>query len=188
MTSRGDNEVDLLIKDVVAGKYTQGPHLTRFTSVLTITKASKLTPKARGTPVKPTVNNLTSLTYEQGLLPSALGEVIDLITTPNLLDQASLAALVRSMYPVTKISKDHVLSVVAALGYGKLKPSLNLQGALLKWLIMVYHVLETPMVLGQAYAVLFNLLDTAAIRPHLAHLLALITRRKHVRPFRIQHL
>lgn len=25
MTSRGDNEVDLLIKDVVAGKYTQRP-------------------------------------------------------------------------------------------------------------------------------------------------------------------
>ncbi|TQS32010.1 hypothetical protein Golomagni_07690, partial [Golovinomyces magnicellulatus] len=150
--------------------------------------ASKLTPKARGVPVKPTVNNLVSLAYEHGLLPEALGEIIDLLTTPNLLDQASLASLIRSMYPVTKISRDHVLAVVAALGHGKLKPSLTLQGALLKWLIMVYHILETPAVLGQVYPVLFNLLDTAAIRPQLAHLLALITRRKHVRPFRIQNL
>ncbi|OAQ98313.1 hypothetical protein LLEC1_03239, partial [Akanthomyces lecanii] len=46
----------------------------------------------------------------------------------------------------------------------------------------------TPGVLSQAYPVLFNLLDTAAIRPQLTHLLALITRRKHVRPFRIQNL
>ncbi|KAL0943647.1 mis6 domain-containing protein [Colletotrichum truncatum] len=51
---------------------------------------------------------------------------------------------------------------------------------------MVYHIIENPAILSQAYAVLFNLLDTAAIRPQLCHLLALITRRKHVRPFRIQ--
>lgn len=29
---------------------------------------------------------------------------------------------------------------------------------------MVYHVLEEPELLSRAYAVLFNLLDTAAIR------------------------
>ncbi|KAI8291069.1 hypothetical protein K4K60_003096 [Colletotrichum sp. SAR11_57] len=75
---------------------------------------------------------------------------------------------------------------VGCLGHGELKPSLNLQSNLLKWLIMAYHVIENSAVLSQAYAVLFNLLDTAAIRPQLCHLLALITRRKHVRPFRIQ--
>lgn len=57
-----------------------------------------------------------------------------------------------------------MLRVVAALGHGTLKASLTLQAGLLKWLVMVYHVLETPAVLGQAYPVLFNLLDTAAIR------------------------
>jgi len=51
---------------------------------------------------------------------------------------------------------------------------------------MVYHLLENTAILSQTYGVLFNLLDTAAIRPQLCHLLALITRRKHVRPFRIQ--
>lgn len=191
MASAQDNEVGLLIKDVAAGQY------ARFTLQSSLIKcecsqfkriASKLTPKARGVPVKPTVNNLVSLTYEHGLLPDALGQVIKLVTMPNFLDQASLAAMIRAMYPVTKVSRDQVLAVVAALGHGKLKPSLTLQGALLKWLIMVYHVLETPSVLGQAYPVLFNLLDTAGIRPQLAHLLALITRRKHVRPFRIQQL
>ncbi len=96
--------------------------------------------------------------------------------------------MLRNLYPVTKVSREQALRAVAAVGIGRLKPSLTVQGLLLRWLIMVYHVLEAPAVLSQAYAVLFNLLDTAAIRQQLAHLLALITRRKHVRPFRIQYL
>lgn len=62
------------------------------------------------------------------------------------------------------MSPNVVLHVVSALGHGALKAPLSLQAALLKWLVMVYHVLETPAVLAQAYSVLFNLLDTAAIR------------------------
>lgn len=115
--------------------------------------------------------SLTSLAYDQGLLPDTLNELIELVTTPNLLDQASLASIVRSLYPATKVSRDVVLRVLSCFGVGKLKPSLNLQAALLRWLILVYHVLETPAVLSQAYTVLFNLLDTAAIRcetvPHI---------------------
>lgn len=51
---------------------------------------------------------------------------------------------------------------------------------------MVYPLLQDTSILSQTYGVLFNLLDTAAIRPQLCHILALITRRKHVKPFRIQ--
>jgi centromere protein I len=145
------------------------------------------------------------LSYETGLLPEPLTDLVDLVTVPSHLDQASL----NSMYPATRLSGDAVLKVVGCLGHGQLKPSLPIQAALLRWLVMVYHVLESPAVLSQAYSVLFNLLDTAAIRfvlvdsisrlhitdtkavpgqtrPQLCHLLALITRRKHVRPFRIQ--
>lgn len=150
--------------------------------------ASKVPAKTRIVNIKPTVASLTSLAYEHGLLPNALDELIGLLVTPSHLDQASLAAIARNLYPVTRVSRQVVVSVVGALGHGALKPSLNLQAALLKWLIMIHHVLETPAVLAQAYGVLFNLLDTAAIRPNVCHLLALITRRKHVKPFRIQAL
>lgn len=153
-----------------------------------VINASKLPAKARATNIKPTVASLSSLAYENGVLPSALDQLVDLVTTPNYLDQASLAAIVRNLYPAERVSPDVVLRVVSALGHGTLKASLSLQAALLKWLVMVYHVLSEPVVLAQVYSVLFNLLDTAAIRPQLAHLLALITRRRHVRPFRIQAL
>lgn len=166
--------------------FDQGFHLKKQS--LTIITASKLPAKARATNIKPTVASLSSLAYENGVLPSALDQLVDLVTTPNYLDQASLAAIVRNLYPAERVSPDVVLRVVSALGHGTLKASLSLQAALLKWLVMVYHVLSEPVVLAQVYSVLFNLLDTAAIRPQLAHLLALITRRRHVRPFRIQAL
>ncbi|EHK27342.1 uncharacterized protein TRIVIDRAFT_34350 [Trichoderma virens Gv29-8] len=129
--------------------------------------ASKTPAKSRGTSIKPTVASLTSLAYENGLLPNALDELVGLLVTPSHLDQASLAAIARNLYPVARVSRHVAIRVIGALGHGNLKPSLNVQVALLKWLIMVHHVLETPAVLAQAYGVLFNLLDTAAIRPNI---------------------
>lgn len=150
--------------------------------------ASKLPAKSRVGDIRLVVASLTSLAYENGLLPEALHQLIEVVVTPSHLDQASRNAIVRNLYPVSRVSRDVAIRVIGALGHGALKPSLNIQVALLKWLIMIHHVLETPAVFAQAYSVLFNLLNTAAIRPNLCHLLALITRRKHVRPFRIQAL
>lgn len=140
----GDEDIDLLIQDVI--------------------QASKLPAKARSTNIKLTVANLTSTAYNRGLLPDALNELIDLATTPSHLDQASLNAIVRNLYPATRISKNVVIRVVASLGHGRLKPNLNLQVALVRWLILVYHFLEAPAVLSQTYQILFSLLDTAALR------------------------
>ena len=138
-----------------------------------MTAASGLPAKRRAVPVKPTVDKLTSLAYERGLIPDDLGRLVELITTPSHLDQASLTALAKNLYPIGNVDSEVVLTVVGSLGHGHLKPSLVVQGLLLRWLVLVYHVLNKPTVLSQAYAVLFNLLDTAAIRqecrrPHLS--------------------
>ncbi|GKT58478.1 mis6 domain-containing protein [Colletotrichum tofieldiae] len=140
----GTENIHLLIEDVV--------------------EASKLPAKRRATSIKPTVEKIASFAYDRGLLPDSLSELIDLLTRPSHLDQASLNALVKNLYPATRLSREAVLRVVGCLGHGELKPSLALQSNILKWLIMVYHVIEKPVILSQAYAVLFNLLDTAAIR------------------------
>jgi centromere protein I len=134
------------------------------TLIRDVVEASKLTAQARSVDIKPTVAHLASAIYERGLLPGGLNELIDLITIPSHLSQASLSSLVGSLYPATRISSDVVLRIVACLGHGQLKPSLNLQAALIRWLILVYHVLESPTVLSQTYHVLFGLLDTVALR------------------------
>lgn len=105
-----------------------------------------------------------SLAYDQGLLPADLSELINLVTTPSFLDQASLAAIIRNLYPATSVSGDIIIKVVGCLGHGKLKPSLTIQAALLKWLVMIQNVVESRDPLLRAYPVLFNLLDTAALR------------------------
>nr|5Z08_A Chain A, Cenp-I [Thermochaetoides thermophila DSM 1495]5Z08_B Chain B, Cenp-I [Thermochaetoides thermophila DSM 1495] len=151
-----------------------------------IEEASKIPAKRRQTPIKPTIEKLTTHLYTHGASPDSLLRLADLLTLRNHLDQASLAAITRNLYPSSTVSDEVVLRFIGALGHGQLKPTLALQALFLRWLVMVYHLLENPGVLGQVYGVLFDLLDTAAIRPQLCHLLALVTRRKHVRPFRIQ--
>ncbi len=126
--------------------------------------ASKVPAKRRKIAVKPSVEKVASLLYGHGALPEELARLVELLTLRNHLDQASLGTIARNLYPLGKVGNEVVLRVVGALGHGQLKPFLALQGLLLRWLVMVYHLLENPNILSQAYAVLFNLLDTAAIR------------------------
>lgn len=152
--------------------------------------ASKVSAKKRATDIRPKITELASVAYSQGVLPDELVQLIDLILSRSHLDQASLNSIIKNLYPADKVSDKVVLKIVGSLGIGVLKPSLNLQSALLQWLIQVYHVLDTKAqaVLSRAYGVLFNLLDVSATRPQLFHILAIITRRKHVQHYRIQAL
>lgn len=102
--------------------------------------------------------------YEHGLSEGHLQKLIDIITLPNQLDQASLRALIQSLYPASRVSDVVVVKAVASLGHGQGKLSYPAQAALVKWLILVYDVLENPGVLSRLYSILFNLLDTIAIR------------------------
>jgi centromere protein I len=126
--------------------------------------ASKVPAKRRQVGIKSSIERVTSLLNDKGALPDELARIVELVTIRNHLDQASLSAILRNLYPVGKVSDEAVLRIVGALGHGQLKPSLPLQALMLRWLVMVYHLLEKPAILSQAYGVLFNLLDTAAIR------------------------
>lgn len=97
-------------------------------------------------------------------MPAELNELVDLVTTPNYLDQASLASIVRNLYPATPVDNDVITKVIGSIGHGTSKPSLATQGVLLRWLIMIYHVMQSQDALARGYSVLFNLLDTAALR------------------------
>lgn len=153
-------------------------------------QASQTPAKRRPVDIKPKVTELASVAYNQGLLPEELIRLVGLVTSQTYLDQASLNSIIKNLYPVGKVSQDAVLKIIGSLGIGELKPSLNLQSSLLSWIIQVYHVLDQKAqgVLSRAYSVLFNLLDVAATRPQLFHILAIITRRKHVQHYRIQSL
>jgi hypothetical protein len=133
--------------------------------------AARTPAKQRIVKITKVIDTIASKAYEHGLSQDALEELVDIITQPNELDLASVATVVKNLYPVGRVSDEIVLRVVGSLGHGKAKAAFPVQAALLKWLIMVYDILENQKILSQLYSLLFNLLDTIAIRfDHVQHI------------------
>ncbi|SRR6266536_4605638 len=135
-----------------------------FGVVLTSNTAAKIPVKQRGTKISNVVERLCSKVYEDGLSSNYLSKIIDVITLPNELDQASLRNLIKNLYPNSKVPDSIVINVVGSLGHGRSKPSYTVQAALLKWLVLIYDIIENQKVLSKLYGVFFNLLDTIATR------------------------
>jgi len=132
---------------------------------LTITITAAKTPaKQRTVKISSTVDRVCTEAYQTGLQTYSLDRLIDVITLPNEVDQGSLGNLIKNLYPAGKVLDTIVLKVVGSLGHGRAKPTYSTQAALIKWLIMVYDILDDHMVLSRLYSTLFNLLDTIAIR------------------------
>ncbi|KAF2640917.1 Mis6-domain-containing protein [Massarina eburnea CBS 473.64] len=151
-------------------------------------RASRTPAKQRAVKVSSVVDVVCNHAFEHGLDEEALRDVVQIAARKTDLDQTSVTTLLKNLYPAQRVSAEIVATVVAALGQGKGKPTPGTQNGLVKWLALVHEVLEEPDVLSRLYGVLFNMLDMISIRTPLCHLLSLITRRKHVKPFRIQHL
>ncbi|KAL4954969.1 Mis6-domain-containing protein [Aspergillus filifer] len=131
---------------------------------------------------------IAEFAYESGVPPAALGRLLKLLTRSNHLDQGTITTLIKNLYPSERIADKLITQVVCCLGPTKNKPSPAIQALLLRWLILVYDFLENRSHLSKLYAVLFNHLDMISLRKPLCHILSFITRRKHVKPFRIQSL
>lgn len=117
-----------------------------------------------------------------------LARLLKILTTKNNLDQGTVTTLIKNLYPQERIASKNITQVVCCLGPSKNKPSPATQALLLRWLILAYDLFEDRTHLAKLYAVLFNYLDMISLRKPLCHLLSLLTRRKHVKPFRIQAL
>ncbi|KAI2923414.1 hypothetical protein CBS147320_7121 [Aspergillus niger] len=145
-------------------------------------------PKQRYTDAGQLAKTIATHAYESGIPQAALECLLKLLTTHNALDQGTVTTLVKNLYPLERVSSKLITRVVCCLGPAKTKPSPATQALLVRWLILVYDYLDDKAHLAKLYAVLFNYLDMISLRKPLCHLLSFITRRKHVKPFRIQAL
>ncbi|CAI6329433.1 unnamed protein product [Periconia digitata] len=151
-------------------------------------RASQTPAKQRTVKVSEVVDAICSQAFDHGLQQDELRQIIYIISNKTELDQTSVTTLIKNLYPAQSIPANVIITVVGALGQGRGKPTPGTQNNLVKWLAIVHEVLEDPAVLSRLYGVLFGMLDMISIRTSLCHLLSLITRRKHVKPFRIQYL
>ncbi|KAF1997181.1 Mis6-domain-containing protein [Amniculicola lignicola CBS 123094] len=151
-------------------------------------EASRTPTKQRTVKVSSIVDAVCRHAFEDGLDAEALRTVVRIAGKKTELDQTSVTTLVKNLYPSVRVPPDVIVTAVGGLGQGKSKPSAGTQNGLVRWLTTVYEILEEPQILSRLYCVLFGMLDMISIRTSLCHLLILITRRKHVKPFRIQQL
>ena len=150
--------------------------------------ASESQTKQNYSQLKPALDTIHGYAEQNGLQAQILRRIINAITQPNSLDLSTQKHLIKSLYPKDKVPSELIIITVGSLGHGILKASVWTQQLLLEWVTMVYDHLEEPSILSSLYSILFNLLDMTTLRAGLCHLLTIITRKKHVRPFRIQML
>ncbi|KAG8532138.1 uncharacterized protein KY384_003777 [Bacidia gigantensis] len=161
--------------------------IERLRQLDTVSTETRVKPHAAAT-IKSEVDAVCKAAREHGLSSLALGNLIDLLTSQATLDQASQNVLLRSLYPAAKVGRDVVYMIVFSLGPGKQKPSNSTQSGLLRWLVLVFDLVDPSSVFSDCYNVLFNLVDVLYLRLHLCHLLTRITKRKHVKAYRIDML
>lgn len=145
-------------------------------------------PKQRHTDVSQLAKSIASDAYESGIPQFALERLIKLITQNNHLGQGTTTTLIKNLYPLESVSSKLVTQIVCCLGTAGNKPSPATQSLLLRWLVLVFDFLDERAHLSKLYAVLFNHLTISSLRKPLCHILSFITRRKHVKHFRIQAL
>ena len=131
---------------------------------------------------------IESHAQQHGLTTATLERLLEVLTSANALDQTTQKALIKILYPAGQVPSHFICIIANGLGRGSRKAPVSNQQLLLKWTFLIHDILEDPSILSSLYSVFFNLLDMASLRANLCHLLARITRRKHVRPFRVQML
>ncbi|EQL33859.1 hypothetical protein BDFG_04240 [Blastomyces dermatitidis ATCC 26199] len=147
-----------------------------------------LPPKQRHTNVADLAKSIASAAYESGIPTHLLERLIATISKSKHLDQTTITTIVKNLYPSERVRPRTASMVISCFGPSRSKPSPATQSLLIRWLILVYEDMEDQSCLSRLYAVLFNFLDMISLRRSLCHLLSLITRRKHIKPFRIQAL
>lgn len=110
------------------------------------------------------IDTICQHAFAAGLDEDALETVVHIAARKTELDQTSVTTLVKNLYPAQRVSGDVIITVVAALGQGKGKPSPGTQDSLVKWLALIHEIVESADILSRLYGVLFGMLDMISIR------------------------
>lgn len=137
---------------------------------------------------KPTVlralSALDPVAHHFGLSPAQLVQLQDIILLGKI-DDTTARKLIKLLLP-----RQHVPEMCAVKVLGCLGKQLGFanQAALLRWVILVYDILDNRTKLQQLYGVAFHYLSYETLRAPLCHVLYYLTRREDVKPFRIRKL
>ncbi|KAI9677674.1 MAG: hypothetical protein M1817_006629 [Caeruleum heppii] len=139
-------------------------------AVVDLEAVAQVPKKKRATDINGVVESIRANAFDHGVAPAVLERLINILISPNHLDQASHKTLIGSLYPSGPVSQAIVTDLLGCFGQGDEKPHPTVQVGLLRWLVLIYDVLdgEARKTLERGYGVLFNLLDMLSLRLELA--------------------
>ncbi|EDO43463.1 predicted protein [Nematostella vectensis] len=121
----------------------------------------------------------------QGLNEDQLLGLIDLACS-RLYGDAVSSKLVKSLIPKNRIPSLALVKAISWISTNKL--SISLQALLVRWILVVYQLLDDITPLQALYGVLFLFLESDVLCPLVCQLLSYITRKEDVKRFRIKRI
>ncbi|XP_053846038.1 centromere protein I [Vidua macroura] len=126
-----------------------------------------------------------STALKQGLPPEGFEILLNIVLSGKFADTVN-TCLLKSLIPASVIPENSVVTAVSWLCVSKC--SGNVQLLFLKWLITVFDFIDHKEQLHALYGFFFSFLQDEKLCPYVCHLLYLLTRKEHVKPFRIRIL
>uniref|UniRef100_A0A6I8QHR0 Centromere protein I n=1 Tax=Xenopus tropicalis TaxID=8364 RepID=A0A6I8QHR0_XENTR len=122
---------------------------------------------------------------KHGIPPDAINVLLNLVLSGNLADSLN-ARLLKCLIPASEVTQSSIIQAVSLFCAGKC--SANTQIMFLRWLITVFDYITCKDILSSFYNFFFCFLNYDNLCPYLCHLLYLLTKKDHVRPFRVRKL
>ncbi|CAH2315645.1 centromere I [Pelobates cultripes] len=125
------------------------------------------------------------LGLQYGISPDGIEILLDIALSGKLAETVN-TRLLKSLLPASEVLTSSIVKGVSLLCVGKC--SSNIQVLFIRWLITVFDLIPCKDVLSSLYNFFFFFLQDDKLCPFLCHLLYLLTRKDHVRPFRVRKL
>lgn len=77
--------------------------------------------------VNTALDDLSHYASTRGLSHESLDQLIDILTTPSKLDQITITAILKHLYPRHTVAETIAVKIVGCFGQGKHKPALSTQ-------------------------------------------------------------
>ncbi|SAL95068.1 hypothetical protein [Absidia glauca] len=131
------------------------------------------------------INRIAPFIEKYGVKSDHFCIILDLILC-QALSPRSTTKLLSFLLPRTAVSQKEVIRIIGHLSQRDY-PADILQ-SLLQWVACVYNLIDGEEHITKLYGLLFHYLTLERLRPQICHLLFLMTKKVHVKPYRVRFL
>lgn len=135
--------------------------------------------------IKMAVDVIEQTAREIGLTPQHIDTIVDVVGCSKLPKGLS-HRLIKSLIPSSVVPQTSIVSCVSWMSTNSLQS--DTKALFLRWILVVFNAIDDKQILHKLYSFLFLFVENTILRPHLCHLLYLLTRKDDVRMFRIRKL